>query len=255
MTDLQTLQLRALEIKNRLADIADIADMPDETRQEFENLKREYQGNSVRQQALILAGDEAIPPIETRDTSEGREIRSILRRANLGTMVGNVVEQRSHEGAEKELIDHYGLSHRQVPITMLREWQELETRAATPAPANVGVMQQETLTYVFPQSVGAFLGVDMATVANGETVYPVLTTSPTVATPAEGVEVSETDGVFTSDVLSPGRLQAAYRMSREDMSRFANMQTDLRESLSQGIMDGLDAQLVAGVNGLLGTAG
>ena len=255
MTDLQTLILRALEIKDRLAVIADMADMPDETRAEFESLKREYQANGVRQQALILTEDQTPPPIESRADPQGREIRSILRRANLGTMIGNVIEQRSQEGAEKELADHYGLSHRQIPMTMLREWQELETRAATPAPTNVGTMQQETLTYVFPQSVGAFLGVDMAQVANGETVYPVLSTSPTVAAPAEGVTVPETDGVFTSDVLTPGRLQAAYIMSREDMARFANMQTDLRESLSMGIMDGLDAQLVAGVNGFLGTGG
>ena len=33
------------------------------------------------------------------------------------------------------------------------------------------------------------------------------------------------------------------------------LETDLRESLSMGIMDGLDAQIVAGTNGLLGTGG
>ena len=56
----------------------------------------------------------------------------------------------------------------------------------------------------------------MPTVPVGEKIYPVMSTSPTIAVPAEGVTVPDTTGIFLAESLSPGRLQAAYTFSRED---------------------------------------
>ena len=131
----------------------------------------------------------------------------------------------------------------------------LETRAVTPAPANVGLNQAEILPGVFPQSCGAFLGVDMPTVPVGEAIYPVLATNPTVHTPAENATAADTTGSFTADVLSPSRLQAAFFYSREDRARFAGMDSALRTNLSEALMDGLDKQIIAGTNGFLGSSG
>ena len=205
----------------------------------------------------MLAGDDVPDPIETRDDAEGRDLRRLLVRANMGQMVDNIIARNPHSGAESEIATHYGLGGNQIPVTLLRNWetQPLQTRAAVVVPGDVAAMQHETLDYVFPTSVGAFLGIDMPTVPVGDSVYPVMTTPPVVAAPAEGVTVPETDGIITSEILQPGRLQASYRYSRESAYRFGMLETDLRESLSMGIMDGLDAQIVAGTNGLLGTGG
>ena len=95
----------------------------------------------------------------------------------------------------------------------MRSWpdaDDLETRAVTPAPANVGQVQQSIVPYVFPQSAAMFLGVDMPSVPVGEAVFPVLTKTLDVRTPAESADADETTGAFSADVLSPSRVQAAF---------------------------------------------
>ena len=256
MSPLQELVVRASEIRGRMAELGAVTEQTDETMKEVDSLRSEYAKNEARQRALTIAGDELPVPIETRDAPEGRELRRLLARANLGTMLGNIAHLRAQDGAEKELAEHYDLAPNQIPIALLRDWQQpLETRAVTPAPTDVGQSQMEVLDYVFNTSVSAYLGVDMPTVPTGDTVYPVLETSPTVAAVDEGVTVPETTGSFQSYMLEPKRLQASYFFSREALARFSQMESSLRESLSMGIMDGLDAQNIIGVNGLLGTNG
>ena len=259
MTDYQRLILRASEIRTSLSELAGNDDLTDEQRSQLEALRAEYQDNEQRQRACIVAGDEPPQPIETRDDSQGRELRRLLGRGSIGTMLSNMLNLRSeHEGPEQEIAKHYGLGANQLPVTMLHDWERytpLQTRAAVAVPTDVAAMQYETLQYVFPMACAAFLDVDMPTVPVGDAVYPVFTTSPVVASPAEGVTVAETDGIILSEVLTPGRLQASYRFSREDKYKFAMLESDLRDSLSMGISDGMDLQIVAGVNGLLGTSG
>ena len=135
----------------------------------------------------------------------------------------------------------------------MKKWadnDDLETRAVTPAPGNVGQEQNSIVGYVFPQSAASFLGVDMPTVPVGEAVFPVLTKELDVRTPAENADANETTGSFSADVLSPSRIQAAFFYSREDRARFAGMDAALRENLAEGLADGLDKQILAGTNGL-----
>ena len=165
-----------------------------------------------------------------------------------------MLQKRSVDGTMAELQQHYGLDGNQVPLAMLvKKWpdnDELETRAVTPAPGNVGQEQQSIVPYVFPQSAAMFLGVSMPTVGVGEAVYPVLKKELDVRTPAENADADETTGEFSADVLSQARIQAAFFYSREDRAKFAGMDAALRENLSEGLSDGLDKQILAGTNGL-----
>ena len=104
---------------------------------------------------------------------------------------------------------------------------------------------------MFPASVASFLGIPQPTVPVGDAVFPVLTQELSVGTPAENADQPETTGAFSGDVLSPARLQASFFYSREDRARFAGMDMALRENLSDGLMDGLDDQILSGTNGLL----
>ena len=254
MTPIQTLEIRAGEIRKRLADIGSMSELSDETRSELDKLKLEYADNDSKRAALVISEDAPVTHIETR-SAEGREFRSLVNGANVGHIFDAALQKRSVDGATKELQDHYGLDQNQVPLALLvKSWpdnDELETRAVTPAPANVGQQQQSIVPYVFPQSVGVFLGVTMPTVGVGEQVYPVLTSTLSVKTPAENVDADETTGAFSADVLSPARLQAAFFYSREDRARFAGMDAALRENLSMGLSDGLDKEILTGGNGLL----
>ena len=250
MIPIQQLEIRAGEIRQRLSAIGGMAELTDETRSELEKLKLEYADNDSRQAALKIAGDApVVHTLETR-SSEGRELRSLIHRANVGEIFDAALSKRSVDGASAEIQQHYGLDQNQIPLALLvKTWpdaDELETRAVTPAPGNVGQEQQTIAPYVFPDSAAMFLGVDMPTVGVGEQVFPVLTAELAVGAPAENADQAETTGAFSADVLSPGRLQASFSYSREDRARFAGMDSALRENLS----DGLDNQILAGTNGL-----
>ena len=105
----------------------------------------------------------------------------------------------------------------------------------------------------------SWLGVDMPTVGVGEAVYPVLTQNALVGAPAENAVPAggnidadgSTTGAFSADVLSPGRLQAAFFYSREDRARFLGMDMALRDNLNMALADALDEQVISGAKGLL----
>ena len=239
----QTHALRTSEIRKRLSELAAVEEMNDEQRSEIGTLRTEYVDVEAKYQASVTAED--TPSEQRSDDAEGREIRSMIVEANVGTIFEAALEHRSTDGREAEIQKHFGLGANQVPLAML------ETRAVTPAPSTVGADQSAIIPGVFPQSVAAFLGVDMPTVGVGEHVFPVLTKNADVGTPAENAAQAETTGSFSADALSPSRLQASFFYSREDRARFASMDEALRMNLSDALADALDKQILTGIAGLL----
>ena len=246
MTDLQRLILRGGEIRTRLNELGSLPELTDEQRTEIGTLRNEYGDVERRTAALTIAGDGD----PGTGTGEIRERADLETRASLGGIFASTLEHRTTEGAEAELQTELGLNANQVPLAMLRGLRT-ETRAVTPAPGNVGQTQAEIIPYVFPQACAAFLGVEQPTVGVGEAVFPVLTAKTGVHTPAENAAAAETTGSFAAEVLSPSRLQASFFYSREDRARFRGMDSSLRMNLSDALSDGLDAEVIAGTDGLL----
>ena len=224
----------------------------------MERLTTEYRDVETQHRAAIVAED-----AETRAAAgqfgDDAKLRELESRASLGSIFDAVVNGRATDGAERELQQHYEIGENQVPLSLIRP-PAVETRAAveehravTPAPSDVGATQAPIIPAVFPGSVAAFLGVDMPSVAVGDAVYPVLTSRATVGGPhTDSTEVAETTGAFTADVLSPARLQASFTYRRTDAARFRGMSEALRQNLNDALSDALDAQVIAGANGLLG---
>ena len=252
MTPLQTAEVRAGEIRIRLSEIGGMAELTEETRAELDLLKVEYTDTERRMAALKISEPDRTP-VETRST-EGSEYRQMLDRANLGTIFDMLMAHQNPTGVEAELQAHLGLAGNQIPLDMLRGYGggggRLEERAVTPAPGQVGKELHPIISYVFPQGASAFLGVDQPSVGVGEAVFPVLTGTLDVGTPAENAAQSETTGAFSSAVLVPSRIQASFFYSREDRARFAGMDAALRQNLSDGLADGLDKEILSGTNGL-----
>ena len=236
----------------RLSEIAG-AELSDETRGELDTLRAEYQDLEKRADACRMAGDASPDIPATVETSEGREYGQLITRSSIGEIFDASFTHKPLTGATGELQTHLGMDLNQVPLALLRRQQpedgRLEVRAVTPAPADVGTNQMPTLMYVFPMSAAAFLGVNQPTVGVGEQLFSIMTNAPTVGTPAENADQAETTGAFSTETLAPRRLQASYFYSREDRSRFAGMDESLRESLSMGLSDGLDDQILSGTNG------
>ena len=243
MTDRTRWEVRQREIRSRLSELAaETGDLSDEQRGEITKLTAESRDLDAKLNALALSEGGT----ERRDS----QLTELESRANLGRVFDAVLEHRTTDGAEAELQQETGLAPNQVPLALFAR-AGLEERAVTAAPTNVGANQQSIIPDVFPMSAARFLGIDMPTVPTGEAVFPVLTTSATVHTPAENASAAETTGAFSADVLSPSRLQASFFYSREDRARFSNMDTALRENLSMALSDGLGRQILVGTNGLL----
>ena len=246
MTVRQNIELRRSEIRERLGTIATLeGDARTEAiTAEQGGLMVELRESEPRLQAAIAA-EESDTRLKNPGDGADAEHRALLVRCSLGDIFAATLEHRATEGAVRELQEHLGLGANQVPLDLL------EHRAVTPAPADVGQNQAPIIPGVFPESVAAFLGIDMPRVGTGEAIYPVLTQNATVRTPAENAAAAETTGSFSADVLSPARLQASFFYSREDRSRFSGMDAALRENLSMALADGLDDQVLSGTNGLL----
>ena len=249
----QTLNLRISEIRQRLNSINALEgdDFTTEIRSESETLQTEFAEVEVKYRSAVIAesGEDDEARRALHPDGEGRELRSLLADSSIGRIFGATVSHRATDGREDELQKHFKLAGNQIPLAMLRG--PVEERAVTAAPADVGTEQQPIIPGVFPQSVAAFLGVDMPTVPVGDASFPVLTANAAVEALAEAGAGTESDGSFSGAALSPSRLQANFRFSIEDRAKFSGMGEALRANLSEGLADGLDKQVIVGTEGLL----
>ena len=241
----QRVALEMSKKREKLNALLGAEDITEENRSEISQLTERLQQLEIEARGAILAEGETTVTKTTVTDGEGDELRSLIGRANVGAIFEAALEHRATEGVEAELQTHYRLPANAIPLALL------ETRAVTPAPGQVAQNQSAIIPGVFPQSCAAFLSVDMPTVPTGDAVYPVLTTSADVHTPAENAAAAETTGSFAADVLSPARLQASFYYSREDRARFSGMDAALRSNLSDVLSDGLDKQILVGSEGLL----
>ena len=248
MTRTQILALRQSELRTK---IGDMLDTPAETRAEsfdddLSKVTREMRSLETEIQAAIVSEG---PEPETRtDTPEGRELRSVIDRASVGLIVDAVLNHRSVLGAEDELQRHFNLQGNQVPLALL----QLETRAVTNAPTQVQQNAMPVIPYVFPGSCSAFLGVDMPTVASGETIFPVLTSVTSVEALAEhGARYRDGRNLCSRRAAAEPSAGQSFFYSREDRARFSALESALRENLAMAMADGLDKAVINGANGIL----
>ncbi len=250
---MNALQKAQLALEEKRAALGKVLDAEERGEDWPDKLTKAKEAVTSAQTVVAAAGlTESEPEEHLEDTKAGAELRGLLDGANVGAMFDSVLGGSRPSGEIAELQQHYELESNQIPVQLLtrRHDDEVEQRAVTPAPGDVGQNQQGIIPYVFPMGAAAFLGVEQPTVPTGEAVFPVLTSELTVGTPAENAEQGETTGAFSADVLSPSRIQASFFYSREDRARFAGMDSALRENLSMGLTDGLDKQILAGANGL-----
>ena len=240
----QKIALEMSEKREKLNALLAVDEISEDQRTELGTLTSRLQELEVEARAAMLAEGETTVTKTTVTDGEGDELRSLIGRANVGAIFEAALEHRATDGVEAELQTHYRLPANAIPLALL------ETRAVTAAPGQVAQIQSAIIPGVFPQSCAAFLAVDMPTVPVGDAVYPVLTTSADVHTPAENAAAAETTGSFAADVLSPARLQASFFYSREDRARFSGMDAALRSNLSDALSDGLDKQILTGTEGL-----
>ena len=235
MTDLQKIQKRLSESREAVNELSMKADRSEAEEAKLTELRTKHTAvEKEYRQALESSTD---PKVIVRD-GETREFDELLSRSTVGRVLTAALSQRSTDGAEAELQQHFGLAANQIAL------EQLETRAVTPAPSDVGSSQQPIIPAIFPDGVASFLGVGMPTVGTGEQTYTVLTTSATVRTPAENADADETTGAFSASVLSPKRAQASFFWSIEDEARLSGMESALRSNLQAALSSKFDDLLL-----------
>ena len=151
MTDLQKIQSRLGAVRIRLAEIAG-AELTEEIRGELDLLRSEYVDLEKRADACRMAGDASPDIPASTETSEGREFRDLRKRANVSDVFNHITGGGAITGAVAEMQQHHGMLSSMVPLLLVRNWptdSELETRAVTSAPSDVGQNQQSIIPFVF----------------------------------------------------------------------------------------------------------
>ena len=117
MKDSQRHQLRASEIRGRLAEIAGLGDdaLTDEIRSESDKLTTEYRDTETRHRAALVAESAELRDAEISGGADApdAETRAFLElrgRTSLGRFLTSFGNQEQLTGAEKELAEHRGLT-------------------------------------------------------------------------------------------------------------------------------------------------
>ena len=270
MKDSQRHQLRASEIRGRLAEIAGLGDdaLTDEIRSESDKLTTEYRSVETQHRAALVAEADELKDAETRGDLDGpdaetRALQDLQGRASFGRYLQGFANQEQLSGAERELAEHRGLTTagNVIPWDSLMPAApsvELRADAVTPAPGSGNPTNQaEILQRVFARGAVARLGVAMPSVGVGQASYPIIGIGQSAEFKAKDAEKDAAAGEIEPNALSPVRLQARAQFRVEDAMTTMGLESALREDLSRAISDQLDAQVVGAgdprVRGFLAT--
>ena len=124
---------------------------------------------------------------------------------------------------------------------------EVRTETAITAPTTGNPQtQNEILARVFKRSATSFLNVSMPSVPAGTASYPVFATGADASMAIKGAAVDADAATFTSNIISPTRLSAAYLWSVEDTVATRGLEEALRSDLSMVMSDEMDDQILNG---------
>ena len=262
----QKLEIKSVEIRGRLSELAGLDSLEEEQRSELKEKTAELRQVEEQRVASLevetLEGEQA----EKRDAQAGdvldpeeRERQEILGKARLGNFLRAVIDGKAVQGAESELRSAYGLSgDHEIPHELFEPREAKDQRAATDAPATgTQVNEQPVQPFIYKEGVAGFLGIDMPQVGGGTASHPVLTTGTPAGMKAKGGAADETAAAFTISSSVPKRVTGSFRIRVEDMALFPQLEDSLRRDIPQSLANAVEEQLLNGdgqapnINGLL----
>ena len=170
MTLTQKLTIQLNTGRQKLNELLAVEERSAEQNVELETLTAEVQKCEPELRAAIASeGEEAIET--TVQKPEDRELRSLVGKASIGSIVSHTLRNKATSGAERELQDHFDVATNEIPLELLRA--PAEQRAITVAPSDVGAQQSEIVQPVFSTGDAAFLGVRETMLQAGDAVFPV----------------------------------------------------------------------------------
>ena len=252
----QKLEIKSVEIRGRLSELAGLDSLEEDQRTELKEKTTELRQVEEQRVAALevetLEGEQA----EKRDAlaagdvldPEERERQEILGKARLGNVIQAVIDGKPLTGAESELRSAFSLSgDHEIPHELFEAREAKEKRAATDAPATgTQVNEQPVQPFIYKEGVAGFLGIDMPQVGGGTASHPVLTTGTPAAMKAKGAAADETAAAFTISTSTPKRVTGSFRVRVEDMALFPQLEDSLRRDIPQSLANAVEEQLLNG---------
>ena len=249
----QTLDIKSVEIRGRLSELAGLDSLEEEQRSELKEKTSELRQVEEQRVAALevetLEGEQAEKSTNgTNPDPEERERQEILGKARLGNALRAVMDGRPLQGAENELRSAYGLSgDHEIPHELFEPREAKDQRAATDAPATgTQVNEQPVQPFIYKEGVAGFLGIDMPQVGGGTASHPVLTTGTPAGMKAKGAAADETEAAFTISTSTPKRVTGSFRVRVEDMALFPQLEDSLRRDIPQSLANAVEEQILNG---------
>ena len=260
----QKLEIKSVEIRGRLSELAGLDSLEEDQRTELKEKTTELRQVEEQRVAALEVETLESEQAEKRDAQAGdvldpeeRERQEILGKARLGNFLRAVIDGKAVQGAESELRSAYGLSgDHEIPHELFEAREE--KRAATDAPATgTQVNEQPVQPFIYKEGVAGFLGIDMPQVGGGTASHPVLTTGTPAGMKAKGAAADETEAAFTISTSTPKRVTGSFRVRVEDMALFPQLEDSLRRDIPMSLSNAVEEQILNGdgqapnINGLL----
>ena len=262
----QKLEIKSVEIRGRLSELAGLDSLEEEQRVELKEKTTELRQVEEQRVAALEVETWESEQAEKRDAQAGdvldpeeRERQEILGKARLGKVIQAVIDGKPLTGAESELRSAFSLSgDHEIPHELFEAREAKEKRAATEAPSSgTQVNEMPVQPFIYKEGVAGFLGIDMPQVGSGTASHPVLTTGTPAGMKAKGGAADETEAAFTISSSTPKRVTGSFRVRVEDMALFPQLEDSLRRDIPQSLSNAIEEQILNGdgdtpnLNGLL----
>ena len=244
MTDLQRAQLRASEIRARLAELGAKTEFTDEETAELDKLREEYATTERRVQALTIAEDGKTDTTEPADHTEpvDREFAELKKRVSLERYVAAAAGGRAFDGAELEYAAAHELPDNHFPLHLIVE-------KFTAIDGNAERGQGPWIDRVFHMTAAERLGVTMRSVGMGLHTVPVIGSTAAAAQRGRAEAVTESTYTFSTTELSPTRAGIHAVYSREDALRVPGLSEAIVRDMTMAMPVDIDKKIFLGDTG------
>lgn len=249
MTPKQKAELRASEIRKKLAALAGADELTDEQRDEITELRSEYQDVETKIQALAISEDEPEEHREATVDGEEKERRELREKIKLGNYVLAALEGRNATGAEAEYNASAGIEAGHFPLDMLAP-EPVEQRATTDAVTAVN--STRWVDRLFADTAAMRLGITFDAVSPGQAVYPITTAGGAGAQRAREEAIADADWTIGTENIDPTRMGIRVKFSIEDNARIPGLESALDRDIRMALTESMDRAIFLGDAGATG---
>ena len=250
MTRKQKLELRAGDIRKRLAGLSALDELTDEHRTEIGTLRAEYADVETQIAAATIGEDEPTRTAAGAGDGEERELNALRGRVELRNYIAAAIEKRGAEGAEGEFNAALNIGAHRFPLEVLAPSVEVRATTATDA----GPTQpRRWLDRVFADTAASAIGVTMEAVAPGIASFPMTTAGPTAAQRGKEEAIADAAWTIAVEELKPVRNGVRVLYTSEDALRNPGLEDALRRDLRAALTEGIDRAIFLGDSTASGT--